>query len=331
MNVNTKIRTAFLVVFFSVIAASGCDDTEKITFLPVSGVAGPEAGDKIGYNIKSGNIMMIYVSPKRYGDGLDDYDMVEVSHGFWIGETEVTYAVWRYVRVWASTRITDPYFFATLGIEGHNGGSDALPLTTEPVTSINWRTCMVWCNALTEWHNDEYGTHYTCAYRAGNVPIRDARDSNGGQCDTAVQDLSATGFRLLTAAEWELAARYINDANNDGDIYDPGEYCPGTYASGAIANVGNVVANEAVAWYDENSGSSTHNVKELAPNALGIYDMNGNVSEFCFDLSSSLLQRVSRGGSWGSTYQSIELGRIGYSNPDIESTAIGFRLAKSGL
>jgi formylglycine-generating enzyme required for sulfatase activity len=59
-------------------------------------------------------------------------------------------------------------------------------------------------------------------------------------------------------------------------------WTPSRYASGATASLDNTVATARVAWYDKNGGKQTKDVGQKQPNALGLYDMSGNVAEYVF-------------------------------------------------
>ena len=142
-------------------------------------------------------------------------------------------------------------------------------------------------------------------------------------CQTFISRLNAkTGknFRMPTEAEWEYAAR--------------GGHSGGSKYAGSD-NINNV------AWYYDNSGRETHNVATKSPNGLGIYDMSGNVWEWCQDWygnysSSSQTNpkgpsngdnRVNRGGSW---FVNAWFCRVSYRSnftPSYSSSNLGLRLA----
>lgn len=231
------------------------------------------------YTVDGVTFKMSYVPGGHiFPTGTDDSGEATVTDAYWIGETEVTYELWYAVYTWA---VSNGYSFANAGREGNDGTIGASPTAAkqEPVTFINWRDAMVWSNALTEWYNAQNGTNYTTVYNDSGTPIRDSRDSNAAQCDNVTPDEAATGFRLLTSDEWELAARWRDDSTNTVGGYSDHWFTKGDSASGATADYNDATATGAVAWYNDNSGSSTHEVKGKAANSLGLYDMSGNVWE----------------------------------------------------
>ena len=262
---------------------------------------------------------MIYVPGKGFPTGTADSGTATVTNAYWIGETQVTYELWDKVHTWA---IANGYTFAN---PGHMGGGPGTTIQ-HPVTAINWRDAMVWANAATEWYNAKNVTSYTPVYTyVGNI-IRDSTDATA--CDNAVAG-STNGFRLLTSNEWELAARWRNDATNTVAGYSNPWFTKGNSASGATADYNDLTATGLVAVYNT---TSTAAVKSKTPNALSLYDMSGNVWEWCFDLSGS--NRVCRGGAWRSA--TSDYMRVGYVNTltppnydDSTSQKMGLRLAQS--
>jgi sulfatase modifying factor 1 len=132
-------------------------------------------------------------------------------------------------------------------------------------------------------------------------------------------------FLYQIEAEWEFAAR------------------GGTKSQGYKYSVRNTIGS--VAWYTENSGSKTHPVGQKSPNELGLYDMSGNVWEWCSDwygenyysnspssnprgpTSGSL--RVLRGGGWGDYAQWWRSAFRNGAAPDDRYSDLGFRLSLS--
>ena len=162
-------------------------------------------------------------------------------------------------------------------------------------------------------------------FEGDNLPVENV---SWNDCQTFLSKLNAmTGknFRLPTEAEWEFSARGGNRSR-------------GYQYSGS-----NVLSD--VAWYDDNSGSKTHNVGTKAPNELGIYDMSGNVWEWCQDWEGSYSSsaqtnpkgpssgsyRVIRCGGWGSSARFCRVANRSSSSPDDWDCYLGLRLALSQL
>ncbi len=153
-------------------------------------------------------------------------------------------------------------------------------------------------------------------------------------------DENANGFRLPTSMEWQMAARYIgsdqptveplkDEAILMSEIY----WTPGNYASGATAAYTNAEATQEAAWYWENSnvngGNKTQDVgqKPKLGNGLGLYDMSGNVWEWCF--TKCVNNRVVLGGSWGHNDEQLQVGYYNTNLPGEEKIRFGFRLVRT--
>jgi len=87
-----------------------------------------------------------------------------------------------------------------------------------------------------------------------------------------------------------------------------------------------------VGWYDGNSGGKTHEVGTKKANELGIYDMSGNVWEWCFDQwESTGANRVMRGGSWNNYAYSARVSNRDYTGPSYGDYDFGFRVVRSSV
>jgi len=136
-----------------------------------------------------------------------------------------------------------------------------------------------------------------------------------------LNDLTGRQFCLPTEAEWEYAAR----GGNKADAF-------------RFAGSGNL---DEVGWYDTNSGGTTHEVGQKSPNVLGLYDMSGNVWEWCQDWYGSYGDgqqtdpkgpgsascRVYRGGGWGNNAAGCRVAHRNISTPSYQDGCLGFRLA----
>jgi len=275
--------------------------------------------------------------------GPSDLSSATITNAYWIGETEVTYALWYKVYTWATNdaRGTKKYTFAYPGRGGAyttDGATPTAATENHPVTSMIWRDTVIWVNALTEWYNTQSGTSYTCVYytdAALTVPIRSVTsgapyNASPGSHDNPYVKNDAKGFRLLYGSEWELAARYKGNDNSFSALEYPissGQYwTPGNYASGATNAHTNAAATGQVAWYSDNSDSDTHEVKGKTPNQLGLYDMSGNIEEWCFNPQQFPEQRQQRGGHFD---MSCKIGTSHSVDTYSREFDFGFRIARS--
>jgi uncharacterized repeat protein (TIGR02543 family) len=247
--------------------------------------------------------------------GINDAGRATVARPYEIAETAVTWELWNTVRTWA---VSNGY-----SMSAGQRGSNVNGSNQQPVTMMNWYDAVVWCNALTEYWNAKTGAALTTVYNNGGNPIRNAGTTSAFNGLTPGED--ATGFRLPTSMEWELAARWRNDDTNTVAGFSNPWFTRGDSASGAAANVNNSSATGDVAVYNS---SSTAAVKSKTPNSLGLYDMSGNAFEWCIDAPSSN-SRTTRGGAHE---HNVLVGVIGYVHSDPPNGAWnnhGFRIVRT--
>ena len=174
-----------------------------------------------------------------------------------------------------------------------------------PVEQVNWYDCVKFCNKLSE--------------KYGLAPVYKISDGN------VTWDKNKKGYRLPTEAEWEYACRAgtttrFNTGDSDSDL-------------------------EKAAWIGDISDDETNPVAQKTPNNWGLYDMHGNVMEWCWDWqadysmgsvtdprgSSSGIVRILRGGSWGNkSMAGRSANRFwGYPESPVDDWggSLGFRLA----
>ncbi|GHV88327.1 hypothetical protein AGMMS50267_06870 [Spirochaetia bacterium] len=275
---------------------------------------------------------------------------------FTMAKYETTYQLWKEVYDWAvsSDRGTAQYTFANPGWEGHemagrtpgtgttneSHGWTAAQKASRPVTFITWRDAIVWCNAYSEISGltPAYYLAGTTNFSDRSKVLRVSTNNTSGvetAADTVVVNANATGYRLPTEAEWEYAARGGNQGNATNWGY--------TYAgSGTVGDV---------AWYNPNSYDLTdtnkdwgvHPVGTKPANLAGLFDMSGNVGEFCYDWYESSINtgtvtnpagpaagtfRVGRGGTWHSDETSCTVYYRDYFRPWYRIETVGFRLVR---
>ena len=227
--------------------------------------------------VEAGHFMM----GSNYYSAEQPTHVVAISKDYYIGETEVTQALWK-------------------AVTGNSPTADG----------ESW--------------SSNYGLGDN--YPAYNISYEDVQSFIN-----KLNSMTGENFRMPTEAEWEFAA------------------CGGKYNN----TYDNINANpfsgrkalDDMAWYKNNSGSKTHSVKTKAANELGIYDMSGNVWEWCNDwygadyYSSFPLDnpsgpstgdyRVVRGGSWGSVATNCRWAVRSRGKPSYRDNSLGIRLALS--
>ena len=158
-------------------------------------------------------------------------------------------------------------------------------------------------------------------FKGAKLPVEQVSWEDCQEFIRKLNQMTGKSFRLPTEAEWEFAARGGNRSNH--------------YKYSGSGNL------SSVAWYDDNSGSKTHPVGQKSPNELGLYDMSGNVWEWCADWygkysssaqtnpkgASSASDRVSRGGGCGSSAGGCRVSSRSSHAPANRYDALGLRLA----
>ena len=237
--------------------------------------------------VPAGTFLMGCTAGQQLCDDDEAEHQVTLTRSFLIAETEVTQAQFEAALGYNPARFTD------CGIDC-------------PVESVSWHEAVAFANALSV----EAGLIecYSCVGSSANV-----------QCEIAADPYGCEGFRLLTEAEWEDAARCGEDLMFAG--------------SNELSDV---------AWHQGNSGGSTHIVARKAPNACGLYDMSGNVWEWTQDWYADVssepvtdpsgpaegFARVNKGGGWGSTVSYERVAMRHQGGVDAHTFSFGFRVGR---
>ena len=280
-------------------------------------------------NIVSG-MALIPAGSFTMGDNLDGEGDAPVHSvyvsAFYMDQTDVTYSLWQQVYNWA---ITHGYSFDYAG---------AGKAANHPVQTIDWYDCVKWCNARSEMEGRTpayyTGAAQTTVYRTGEVNV-----------DNSSVKWNA-GYRLPTEAEWEKAAR----GGLTGQRFPWGNTISWSQANYygyplSLTTSGYAYDLATAIGYDPTFATGsyyTSPVNYFAPNGYGLYDMAGNVWQWCWDwygayssssqtdprgpTSGSL--RVDRGGSWDSYAfgcRSADRNDYYYDGPAYGSSNIGFR------
>ena len=172
-----------------------------------------------------------------------------------------------------------------------------------PVENVSWYDAIYFCNKLSA----KKGLQPVYAVDGEtNVRKWDYKPHNEDEIYGEItQNIFADGYRLPTVEEWQYAAKGGEDYDYSGsdDI-------------------------DKVAWYDDNSNGVTHPVAQKKSNGYSLYDMGGNLSEWCWD-SDSYDNRYSCGGNWASYDSLCKVNRRNFQDAYGRNYNTGFRLVRS--
>jgi formylglycine-generating enzyme required for sulfatase activity len=228
---------------------------------------------------------------------------VTLTSGFYMGKYEVTQEQWKAVMT-GSENIAEPSSFSSSPASGE-------VQEKRPVERVTWYDTIEFCNRLSEKEGLEpvYNLTVTTRNVAGYITAA-----------AVTVDFDKNGYRLPTEAQWEYAYRAGTTT---------------TYSFGASWN-------NDYGWISGNSSSMTHEVGKKLPNAWGLYDMHGNVYEWCWDWHQSAYpssandptgapsgsNRMLRGGSWDSSASFATSVYRNYRSPDFRGNYLGFRVLR---
>ena len=212
--------------------------------------------------------------------------------------------------------VTQDEYVAVMGTNPTSSGNKSNPADGEvqgnrPVDSVSWYAAIAYCNIKSE--SEGRAVCYSISGITSWTTAVTIPTDNNATWNSATYNQDANGYRLLTEAEWEYVARGGKGLTGEQFSYS---------GSNSLDNY---------AWYAGNASSKTHEVKKKLPNGLNVYDMTGNVREWCWDLSDS--KRVTRGGCTGDSEGADSLKNKGSTTyfyaPTVEGSANGFRICRT--
>ena len=251
--------------------------------------------------------------------------------------------------------VTQELYEAVMGHNpsNFNAGADQ---QLRPVEMVNWYAAIVFCNKLSlklglnPYYSIENKQINWEEIQYNEIPNEGTSKKERAEWDKVVCDKNSNGFRLPTEAEWEFAARGGNAKIDAWKYAFAGTQCTPLDPSSFHTRTTDTNLDK-YGWYDGNSGQKTHAVGTKKPNRLELYDMSGNVSEWCYDWAAALNitgtieedphggprpttvddepSRVDRGGAFRNKAYNCTVSRNDWYYPYRRANYLGIRLARS--
>jgi len=241
----------------------------------------------------------------------------------------------------SQNEITRSQFLTVMGIDpSQRSISDEMD---DPVQRVNWYQAIAFCNKLSLQEG------FTPVYSVEGIDFNDLGfeeipTANNSKWNNVKADWSTDGYRLPTEMEWMWAAMgaTMDQANGySGEGINSNGYTKGY--SGSTEDFSATIEIENYSWIKANSGDETHSVGTQHENELGLNNMNGNVSEWCWDWhtgdykdgalmnyrgENSGLNRRYRGGNLFSEVDRCAVAFRGYASPGAQSLTVGLRVVR---
>lgn len=386
-NIQTSIQPADAtnknIIWFStnpdVVTVQPKADSTKATITPVGEggattiVAISEDGNfykKISIN--TANIgMKKFVLPNSGSIsvpvGSSDSDTASVTKNFSMAKTEVVFSLWKEVYDFATKegknssgdpsgqRVADNGSLYKFQSTGNLGNRDPGAPYRLPVAGLNYSDAIVFANAMTEYYNYKKNltgsNRLTPYYSSGSTDSSIYRNAAGLPNGSLINNSTRNGFRLPTAAEWELMARLtkVSDPNYvvsgrtlrlDGTTY---HYLKGDRVSGEAPAIGanSAISIKDLAWYKDTTAPMnstqyiTYPVALKKANEMGIFDMGGNIAEYIYGLTHDSYTGVYKikvkGGQYDSDEADIKIGvtKDLATGAELPRKNIGLRLVRN--
>ena len=251
--------------------------------------------------VNTAGMTMLQMAPGTFLQAAESNDegldrIVEITQPFWVGDREVTRGQFEFF-------MADTNYAATEKPAGWDGVATSIsPTADHPAQQVSWYDAVMYCN----WLSQREGLQ-PCYERTGT---KEKSRYDGTEYDVWRQIPGSSGYRLLHEVEWEYACRAGTTTE---------------YSSGDDESL-------LVGYCQMSPSKLTAACGEKLPNAWGLHDVHGNVSEWCWEkYSEGISDRVLRGGSFLNNASNAASAYRNPSEPDNRAYANGFRVGRTLL